>query len=245
MFQESRLLNACREGSYEGVRLLLQVLEGRRRRSIVDLNETDSMGHAPLETAITMGHTRIVKLLIKRGADLSYSRRYDGSTPLHCALVHERYDIVKLLLSRSDSSGIYAPINQASDNGFTPLHIACSNGNAQVVYLMLQKGACIESREARGWTPLFLATWRGHVHVVAHLISSGANVNATDMYGQTPIALACQRGHMVVALKLLEHGARATSPDDDSECGAHSSILVEIITTLALKSMATTAKEKR
>lgn len=228
----SQLLEACRKGSYELVHLLLRDL-GRNNGGSkgIDLNKTDWIGHAPLETAITMGHTRIAKLLIEHGADVTHSRRYDGSTPLHSALIHERNDIVKLLLSHGSCC---STINQSVNNGFTPLHIACSNGNAEIAYMLLQNGASIEARDARDWTPLFMASWRGHVNVIRHLITFGANVNACDMYGQTPISLACQRGHVGVALLLLEHGAMDHTTFGG---GKHRGIVKTL--SLALKSMTT------
>lgn len=241
--RETRLLEACRKGSYERVCSLL-LRDGEKRAGISEyLNETDIVGHAPLETAITEGHTLIANLLIENGADLSYSRRYDGTTPLHCALIHERYGIVRLLLSHHDSSGYYPTVNHAADNGFTPLHIACSNGNAEIVYRLLEKGACAESRDSRGWTPLFLAVWRGHVSVATHLILNGANVNTCDMYNQTPLSIACRRGDVEVVIVLLEHGARASLGEDFGCDDTHLGIAK--ILSFALKSMATTYKQKR
>ncbi len=53
-------------------------------------------------------------------------------------------------------------INQANDDGYTPLHCACWGGHEAVVTLLLQQGADINQAANYGETPLHRACWKGH-----------------------------------------------------------------------------------
>ncbi|KAI4464127.1 transient receptor potential channel pyrexia [Holotrichia oblita] len=110
-------------------------------------------------------------------------------------------------------------VNAEDQLGRTPLHYAASNGNTELVQLLLESGACTECKfkysEGRrvrrsgdnywkwnrlfmaltppdiwGRTPLHLAAKAGHVEIVRLLIENSADVNAEDTKGITPLLLA-------------------------------------------------------
>ena len=62
-------------------------------------------GSTLLATAALMGHTEIVALLLKHGADIN-ARSRDGGTPLHAAAFLGRAEIVKLLLDKGADPAI-------------------------------------------------------------------------------------------------------------------------------------------
>ena len=53
---------------------------------------------------------------------------------------------------------------------WTSLHIACQNGHAPIVELLLRSGWDVNAQDAREATPLHLAAKNGHVDVVQVLI---------------------------------------------------------------------------
>ncbi|KAJ1351396.1 hypothetical protein KIN20_007391 [Parelaphostrongylus tenuis] len=63
-------------------------------------------------------------------------------------------------------------------NNDTPLTLACSNGHAQMVDVLVCRGANIEHRDKKGFTPLILAATGGHRDVVELLLNSGAQIEA-------------------------------------------------------------------
>lgn len=63
-----------------------------------NLNLKDNFsGSTPLNTAVVFGKTKIAKLLIDAGVDLSIKNN-DGSTPLHTAAFFGRIEIVQMLI---------------------------------------------------------------------------------------------------------------------------------------------------
>ncbi|KAI8653627.1 hypothetical protein NCS56_01317100 [Fusarium sp. Ph1] len=93
-------------------------------------------------------------------------------------------------------------VNETSSLGKSALGIACTNGSAQVVDVLLNKGADLTVTYSDGWTPLYAASSKGHVKVVQLLLEKGADVTAADKNGLTPLITASSNGHVEV-VKLL------------------------------------------
>lgn len=98
----------------------------------VDLR--NAQDESPLMLAALRGQTDLVRLLIKRGADVNKT----GWTPLHYACTgttDHQLDIVKILLDEN------AYIDAESPNGSTPLMMAAMYGKTEVARLLLEEGA--------------------------------------------------------------------------------------------------------
>ncbi|KAJ1486173.1 ankyrin repeat-containing domain protein, partial [Baffinella frigidus] len=67
--------------------------------------------------------------------------------------------------------------------GTSPLHGAAEGGHAEIVLLLLQKGANMTSITEDGETPLLLAARWGHNTTVQLLLDKGADVNVTKHDG--------------------------------------------------------------
>jgi ankyrin repeat protein len=131
---------------------------------------------------------------------------YHGVTPLHVALIHEKYDVAVLLLQKG------ASVTATANNGWTPLHIASSMGCIEIVECLLKVyKADYNARDSRGWTPLFVAIFRGHLAVVQLFLgkvtySQDFFKDMKDYYGQTLLMIACQGGHEDIVELLLALG---------------------------------------
>jgi hypothetical protein len=73
------------------------------------------------------------------------------------------------------------------DAGFTPLHFAAQQGQAEVAKMLIDSGAPLEARNKFGNTPLWVAllnrrTGEGDV-VMAALLTAGASTDATNDSG--------------------------------------------------------------
>ena len=77
-----------------------------------------------------------------------------------------------------------------------PLHFAVLAGELDLVRLLLDRGASVDSKELRhGSTALHVAASRGQADVAQHLIERGAEVNARNKErGHTPLHEAARGG---------------------------------------------------
>lgn len=122
--------------------------------------------------------------------------------------------VVEILLQR----GANKEHRNVSD--YTPLSLAASGGFVNIIKLLLDNGAEINSRTGSklGISPLMLAAMNGHVAAVKLLLDMGSDINAQiETNRNTALTLACFQGrHEVVSLLLdrkanVEHRAKVSS----------------------------------
>uniref|UniRef100_A0A0R3SGW6 ANK_REP_REGION domain-containing protein n=1 Tax=Hymenolepis diminuta TaxID=6216 RepID=A0A0R3SGW6_HYMDI len=93
--------------------------------------------------------------------------------------------------------------NRESRCGFTPLHLAAQEGNADMVGLLLLNGADAENKANNGVTPMHLAALEDHVTVAQQLVQEGAKVTDVTQAGYTPLHTACYAGRLNMARFLI------------------------------------------
>ncbi|KAG0727472.1 Transient receptor potential cation channel subfamily A member 1 [Chionoecetes opilio] len=104
-------------------------------------------------------------------------------------------------------------IRDENENDDTPLHLACLEGQTEVVRVLLQAGAEVEARNSSLWTPLDCASAKGHVLCVNELLDYDAPLDPIDKTKTTPLQLAAKEGHVAVTRLLLESGASLLACD--------------------------------
>lgn len=98
---------------------------GRKIHSVHDKN---GYGDTPLHIVSYWGDVEAIQILFDAGANLN-EKGESGYTPLHCAAEQNRPDaIVKLIELGS--------VNLVDDNGDTPLSLAQSLGNTEVINVL-------------------------------------------------------------------------------------------------------------
>ena len=105
-----------------------------------------------------------------------------------------------------DESFDGAGVNVRTQQGRTPLMAAAKrNGNADLVRLLLEKGADVKTP---GDTTLIQAAQSGDVDIMRLLIENGANVNCVSpRIGETPLYHAAASGNVEAVRLLLAKGA--------------------------------------
>ena len=78
-----------------------------------------------------------------------------------------------------------ATVDQAADNGATPLYIACEIGHTEIVTMLIAATASVNQVRDNGDTPLIFCCQNGHTEVVTTLIAANADVNHADNDGRT------------------------------------------------------------
>lgn len=76
------------------------------------------------------------------------------------------------------------------------VEFGCSNGHAEVVRTLLEKGSNIEAASKDNWTPLNSAAKSGHFEVVKLLLEKKANMEAANKAGWTALISAAGSGHV-------------------------------------------------
>jgi protein phosphatase 1 regulatory subunit 12A len=75
-------------------------------------------------------------------------------------------------------------------NGATALHVAAAKGYTDVMKVLLQCGADLDSQDIDGWTPLHAAAHWGHKDACQILAENFSDMDAKNYVGQTPFDLA-------------------------------------------------------
>ena len=127
--------------------------------------EVSGDGWPPLHLAAAFASPAAVTLLLEHGSHIhQVSHNPLRNQALHaCIALGNSVDVARLLIDAG------APVNATAAGGYTPLHIAASNGNRDMVVLLLERGADPGTRCDQDKTPADYARERGHAEVVALL----------------------------------------------------------------------------
>jgi len=172
-------------GQLEIARLLIDAGAG--------VNAAHENRAAPLTRAVAHGHLPLITLLLERGADPDARNQPirndtgNGNSPLGCAVLLGRSDIVEALLTAG------AAVNWSpSSEQLTPLAQAASAGHLEIVRMLLEAGADVNGSDVNGWTSLCIAAFKGHGEVVEllHLAGARPTVRYAAAVGDTALLAA-------------------------------------------------------
>ena len=185
--------DAAREGNTDKVKSLLAA-----NPELV--NATDPGGITPIHYAALRGHTEIVKILIKAGAQVDIPEQR-GLTPIIGAIYFGHKEIAELLIAGG------ADINRKLPDGRVPLFFAIMRGHKELTELLIAKGASLKATDKMGNSPLILAAMNGHMPIVELLLDKGVDINAANSRGTTPLSAAAREGYKNIVELLTAKGA--------------------------------------
>ena len=149
-------------------------------------------GWQPLHFAAAGGHVPLIELLLARGADAAAAGRH-GRTPFLEAAWCGHTGAVRAFLDAG------MPVDAHRDvSGATALHLAAEKARADVVALLLERGADVRAFAGTRETPLHRLFRRQHEspesveQILQALLVAGADVNALDSSGQAPLHKAAR-----------------------------------------------------
>lgn len=170
--------------------------------SDTDLN--DGRNRTALLYAARNGHSAVVELLLKNGANIDW-RDSSLETALFRACIGGHAATAAILLENN------AQVDLDDGEGQTPLSFAAEFGHAAIVQLLLDNDAEIDEVTNYGKTPLLLAAEEGHINIVQLLLANGADPYRRDMDGETALSRAVREGHTAVVQLLLDNNAEVDS----------------------------------
>lgn len=178
------IVEAGRRGATDAMRVLVE--HG------CDLHVADPGDRqTPLALAARAGDVDLVRRMLQRGAD---PRRADlhGKSPLMVAANHGHVEVVRALLDAG------APVDAADPAGGTALWWA-PKSRADVVRLLLERGARADVVGANARTPISDAASVGNLEVFDRLLAAGARIDV----GLGALAEALRHGHVALARRIL------------------------------------------
>ena len=151
----------------------------------------------------------------------------DLATPLIIAARDGKLDFLKVLLRYEANIEARGTIKIESGEfsevveDCTALWIAAVKGHFDVVRLLIEQNAEVDSRTSTNSTPLRAAAFKGHLGIVRCLVENGADVNARKNFNDTLLMVACYKGHLDVASYLVKHGANMNLQDHHGRSCLH------------------------
>uniref|UniRef100_A0A8C9L836 Ankyrin 3 n=1 Tax=Pavo cristatus TaxID=9049 RepID=A0A8C9L836_PAVCR len=106
-------------------------------------------------------------------------------------------------------------------NDITPLHVASKRGNANMVKLLLDRGAKIDAKTRDGLTPLHCGARSGHEQVVEMLLDRGAPILSKTKNGLSPLHMATQGDHLNCVQLLIQHNVPVDDVTNDYLTALH------------------------
>ena len=156
-----------------------------------DVDAKDNAGRTALHTAVHLddldgGHLPVVELLLQKGADVN-AKNNDGFTVLHWATKERHVEAAELLLLLAQR----VDVNVSADkDGRTALHYAAEQGLRNLVDMLTERGAFVNTRDNDGWTALALAARDGHIDTAFLLLDRGAVADFANRDRLTAIDMA-------------------------------------------------------
>ncbi|CAB0039782.1 unnamed protein product [Trichogramma brassicae] len=185
----------------------------------------------PLHCAVAGGLKKVTEMLLRKDVDPNVAGC--KNTPLHviCNKKENDYDLAKMLFEVSDEVHLTVQVDAKDEEGNTPLHLALRNGHWNLIELLLEKGATVNSANAKGSTALHVvcekdsddesATSLKIFFDISEAHHRYLRIDAWDNEGRRPLHLALARRLNKTAEILLRRGADPSLTDNEKSTALH------------------------
>jgi ankyrin repeat protein len=148
-----------------------------------DANTLDSEGRHGLHIAMQEGAFKVAKTLLDLSGTQVDTRSKNDETPLMMAALKGHTAFAKRMIDRG--ADVYK-------TGWTPLHYAATGGHVEMIKLLLENHAYIDTESPNKTTPLMMAAQYGTAQAVKLLLDEGADINLKNDLGMTALDFSRQ-----------------------------------------------------
>ncbi|WP_316831995.1 ankyrin repeat domain-containing protein [Pedobacter aquatilis] len=189
------------------------------------------MSIAQLEEQIEAGNFQGVKEILVQNPQLANTNTSHHISPLLLACYYKKQDIANLIAEFTDDLTLFEAcavgkfdaatllifqkpdcVNDFSEDGFTPLGLACYFGHEELAKFLVLKGADVNLASKNGFNvfPIHSAVAANNINIAKVLLDAGAYPNVCQKAGLAPLHTAAQLGNIELIILLLEHGAEVS-----------------------------------
>ena len=169
------------------------------------LNATNEAGQGAFLLAKYYRQEAMAAYLLEQGAQLNF---FDQCVAGETNSVMAQIDAAPALLE------------EHSNDGWTPLHLAAFFGAKELANALLAKGALVDARSTNNMqnTPLHAAVAGRRGEMVKFLLERGADANARQSGGWSALQGAAQNGDRDMVETLIANGAHVNARSDNNQC---------------------------
>jgi ankyrin len=162
------------------------------------------------EIASETGNLTLVQMLNQRGAPVGNA--------LHKATKMGHKDVVEYILTIS-------PIDVVNEKRETALHIACREGDKELIQLLKQKGASWKAKDEKGRTPFHFLAKKGHAKIIQSLLPDAKiPLNTEDNEKNRPLHLAAKHNCYFTSQVLIQNSCDVFARNALGETALHMAI---------------------
>ena len=186
------IFEAARTGNVEELK--------RNLANGVDVNAKDERGNTVLMIGTKFGYIDVVNTLLESGANANLMNYLKETALMYAAMRCDPTIVVALLKNCVDN------IDATDFHGDTALITAVRSFNADIVNILIKKGANINVKGEYGKTALIFAV-NTTTNIINILIENGADINAKSACGETALMVSAGHGYINIVTTLLANGA--------------------------------------
>lgn len=157
-------------------------------------------GKQPLWLASRFGHKEVVKKLLESGAKIEQKDLIDLKKSKN-SNIKKGSNIFKNDSPKMESANIEQKENS------TALFAAAAYGQIDVVELLIQNKADLNSEDINGLTPFMIAVKKSHNEIAEVLIDKKVSIDKADLEGETSLFYAVRNNDIEMIDLLCKHGA--------------------------------------
>lgn len=120
-----------------------------------ELNRSNNAHIAPINTALIVGNDTALALLMDAGARYSIDKKWRN--PFHCAVWGGNYECLKYLCEKLPAAECEELVSARDEQGEAPIHYAAQVGRADMIELLIKRGALVNQQcYSKKRTPLLV-----------------------------------------------------------------------------------------